>query len=107
MLNKDYIAQIVELLKEESPDKIILFGSHAYGQPDQESDIDLLVIKNIPSADIRDFRVKLKLKLWELIKKWNIPVDIVVDSENRIKQRIIEGDLFYKEILTKGNIVYA
>lgn len=107
MLNEDYIAQIVEKLKEESPEKIILFGSYAYGVPEQESDIDLLVIKNIPIAEIRDFRVNLKYKLWNLTKKWNIPVDIVVDSEDRINERIREGDLFYKEILTKGNIIYA
>ncbi len=107
MLNKDYIIQIVEQIKEESPDRIILFGSYAYGTPDQESDIDLLVIKDIPSSEVRDFRVMLKYKLWNLIKKWNIPVDIVVDSEKRINQRVNEGDMFYKEILTKGTIIYA
>jgi len=45
--------------------------------------------------------------LWDLIKKWNIPVDIIVDNQYRIDQRIKDGDMFYKEILSKGNVVYA
>ena len=58
---------IVEGLKKASPEKIILFGSYAYDTPNEESDIDLLVIKNIEPANIRDFRVSMKLKLWDKI----------------------------------------
>ena len=88
-------------------EKIILFGSYAYGNPDDESDIDLLLIKDIPTDNIREFRLKVKLKLWDIIAKWNIPIDIIVDNQNRIKQRIKDGDMFYNEILTKGNTIYA
>jgi len=102
-----YITQIVERVKLEQPEKIILFGSYAYGNPDKESDIDLFIIKNLDSKELRDFRINLKLKLWDLIKKWNIPVDIIVDNQYRIDQRIKDGDMFYKEILSKGNVVYA
>ncbi|MDA3927772.1 MAG: nucleotidyltransferase domain-containing protein [Prolixibacteraceae bacterium] len=104
---KIYIPLIVEELKKASPEKIILFGSYAYGQPNNESDIDLLIIKDIAPSELRDYRVALKLSLWNLIKNWNVPVDIIVDSQERINQRINEGDLFYKEILTKGDVIYA
>ena len=103
----NYIALIVDSIKEEAPEKIILFGSYAYGTPDNESDIDLLIIKDISPSKIRDYKLNIKLKLWELTKKWNIPVDIIVDNQQRIDQRINDGDLFYKEILTKGNVLYA
>ena len=69
MDKNEYISQIVERIKQEKPEKIILFGSYAYGNPDKESDIDLFVIKNIFPNEIRDFRLNLKLKLWDLIKK--------------------------------------
>lgn len=101
------IKQIIDSVKTENPDRIILFGSYAYGNPDDESDIDLLVIKNLEVSELRDFRIKLKLKLWSLITKWNIPVDIIVDNQERIDQRIADGDMFYKEIISKGNVVYA
>jgi len=107
-MDKDIlIAQIVERVKQENPEKIVLFGSYAYGNPDKESDIDLFIVKNLKTNELRDFRVKLKLKLWDLIKQWNIPVDIIVDNQERISQRIEDGDMFYKEIFSKGNIVYA
>ena len=107
MERSEYISKIVERIKEEQPEKIILFGSYAYGRPDNESDIDLFVIKNISTNEIRDFRLNLKLKLWDLVKKWNIPVDIIVDNQERMNQRINDGDMFYKEILSKGNVIYA
>jgi predicted nucleotidyltransferase len=107
MDRNEYISKIVERIKEEQPEKIILFGSYAYGRPDNESDIDLFVIKNISANEIRDFRLNLKLKLWDLVKKWNIPVDIIVDNQERMNQRINDGDMFYKEILSKGNVIYA
>jgi uncharacterized protein len=107
-MDKDtYILQIVERIKQEQPEKIILFGSYAYGNPDKESDIDLFIIKNLNAKELRDFRINLKLKLWDLIKQWKIPVDIIVDSQERINQRIADGDMFYKEIFSKGNIIYA
>jgi predicted nucleotidyltransferase len=107
MDKNEYISKIVERIKEEHPEKIILFGSYAYGEPDSESDIDLFILKNISASEVRDFRLKLKLKLWDLVKKWNIPVDIIVDNQERMNQRINEGDMFYKEILNKGNVIYA
>ena len=98
---------IVEELKKAEPEKIILFGSYAYGEPNSNSDIDVFVVKDIDASLVRDYRIDLKLRLWEIIKKWNIPVDIIVDSQERINQRIKEGDQFYKEIFTKGSILYA
>ncbi|MCA1760833.1 MAG: nucleotidyltransferase domain-containing protein [Bacteroidales bacterium] len=107
MNKKQYISLIVEKIKQENPEKIILFGSHAYGKPGKESDVDILVIKNIEENKIRDFRIKLKMLLWEIIIKENVPVDILVDNQERINQRINDGDMFYQEIMTKGNVLYA
>lgn len=101
------IDNITDTLKNEGVEKIILFGSYAYGVPDEESDIDLLIIKDISTLELRDFRINIKLKLWDTVKKWNIPIDVIVDSSARINQRIIDGDMFYKEILTNGNVIYA
>jgi predicted nucleotidyltransferase len=107
MENQEYISLIVDKIKQEKPEKIILFGSYAYGNPGKESDIDILVIKNIDESQIRDFRIKLKTLLWDIITKEKIPVDILVDNLERINQRISDGDLFYREIMSKGNVIYA
>ena len=107
MKNQEYISLIVDKIKQEKPEKIILFGSYAYGNPGKESDIDILVIKNIDESKIRDFRIKLKTLLWDIITKEKIPVDILVDNLERLNQRISDGDLFYREIMSKGNVIYA
>ena len=108
MSNKEkIISEIKDIIVSQGVDKIILFGSYAYGHPNKESDIDILVIKKIAEEEIRDFRIQLKLKLWDLVVRENIPIDILVDSEERINQRILDGDMFYKEVINRGNLIYA
>jgi len=104
---QQYIPLIVEELKKAEPEKIILFGSYAYGIPNEASDLDILVIKDIEAAKVRDFRIELKMKLWGIVQELNIPIDILVDSQKRINQRILNGDQFYKEIIAKGSVLYA
>jgi uncharacterized protein len=104
---QQYIPLIVEELKKSEPEKIILFGSYAYGEPNENSDIDLLVIKDIPATKVRDYRLILKKALWNLFKDQNFEFDLLVDNQERINQRIKLGDRFYEEIITKGKVIYA
>lgn len=101
------LTEVKELLIEKGAEKLILFGSMAWDRPTEESDIDLLVIKDLPKASTRDFRIDLKKALWKKFKNLNMAFDIIVDSEERIQKRIAMGDLFYKEIYTKGKILHA
>ncbi len=41
-----------QIITHYTPQKVILFGSYAYGQPDEESDIDLLIIKDTDKSPI-------------------------------------------------------
>jgi|APHig6443717817_1056837.scaffolds.fasta_scaffold445583_1 predicted nucleotidyltransferase len=104
---QQYIPLIVEELKKAEPEKIILFGSYAYGEPNDDSDIDLMVIKDLPPHKIREYRLGLKKALWNLFEGVNFEFDLLVDNEERIQQRIALGDLFYKDIITKGKVIYA
>lgn len=104
---ENLLSEITDILKQYGIEKIILFGSYAYGNPNKDSDIDLLIIKNIPANETRDFRIKLKKALWLKLGKLSYSFDIVVDNEQRIKERIKMGDLFYKEIYSKGKTIYA
>lgn len=104
---QQYIPLIVEELKKAEPEKIILFGSYAYGEPNEESDIDLLVIKDIPISKVRDYRLMLKKALWNLFKDQKLEFDLLVDNQERINHRIELGDRFYEEIITKGKVIYA
>lgn len=96
--------QIIERLKFLQPDKIILFGSYAYGTPTKESDIDLFLIKNSNLENIRELKVQAKLKLRDLISKYKIGFDILISSEDFVHSR---EDYFYKvDILQNGKVIY-
>lgn len=107
MLKQDTIQKIILLIKPFDPGKIILFGSQANDTASPDSDIDLLIIKDIPEFNIREFRLSIKKVLWTNLNELNIPFDIIVDSENRIMQRIKSGDTFYQDIITNGKVIYA
>jgi predicted nucleotidyltransferase len=101
------IESITRTLIKEGAEKVILFGSYAYGSPTKDSDIDILVIKDIPENETRNFRIKMKKALWNSLKNPQFSFDVLVDNEQRIQKRILMGDLFYKEILLKGKVLYA
>ncbi len=107
MLDKLTIQSIVNQLRKFEPKKVILFGSQASGMATKESDIDLLVIKDVPENNVRQLRLKIKEALWANSGSSQIDFDVIVDSEERILKRIELGDLFYKEIYTNGITLYA
>ena len=100
--------EIVELLKPLNLNKIILFGSYAYGVPREDSDIDIFLLKDVPKEHIRDLRLKARRMLRSLIFKRHLGIDIVADSEQRVKERIENiKDQFYIEVMTKGKVIYG
>ena len=107
MINENIKKRIIDTLRPIHPDKIILFGSQCYGTPNENSDIDLFVIMDIPVNEVRKMRLRIKKILWLEFKDENIHFDILVDSKKRIYDRINIGDLFYEEIYNKGQIIYA
>ena len=64
MLDTVTIQNIIANLKRFEPEKVILFGSQSTGLANNDSDIDLLIVKNIPENSIRDLRLEIKLALW-------------------------------------------
>lgn len=95
---------ILERLKPLNPDKIILFGSYAYGIPNEDSDIDLFLLKEVDKKNSRDLRVQAKLNLRDLTSKYKVGFDILVAPEKFIKER---EDYFYKvDILQNGKVIY-
>lgn len=90
-----------ELIKERfTPLKIILFGSYAYGNPKEESDIDLLVIMETKEHYPKE-SAKIRLYLDEHSSKV-YPMEILVRSPQEIEKRIAQNDFFIKTILEKG-----
>ncbi len=103
-LLKKELTNIVNSLKTKyRPEKIILFGSMAWGKPTKDSDLDLLIIKS--GVDKTHFHDR-SYQVSGLISH-DVPVDILVYSPYDIQKRIYLGDPFFKSILNKGRVVYG
>lgn len=88
------------LAREFQPEKVILFGSYAWGTPTADSDVDLLVI--LPFEGKSVFKsVEMRLKL-----RPRFPLDLVVRTPEKVRERLEMGDDFMKELLEKGKILY-
>jgi len=100
---------IIERLKPLNPDKIILFGSYAYGAPNEESDIDLFLLKDdLDIKNMRSYKLELQKRLFDLQKKYLLGIDLFVDSTERMQNRIANvKDQFYDEIVSKGIKIYG
>jgi len=98
------LQQIVRRIVETyAPDKIILYGSYAYGTPGPDSDFDLLIIRDSKSRPI-DRRVEVGLALLPVLKQ--TPVEPLVLTPAELAYRLQIGDQFYQEILAKGKVLY-
>jgi len=96
MLNK--------LISGYAPQKVVLFGSHVYGQPHSDSDIDLLIIKDTSERFIDRWSTVQGL-LTGLHN--SVPVETLVLTPDEVSSRLRKGDQFIAEILQKGRTLYA
>ncbi len=91
-----YARQVAERFK---PNKIILFGSFAYGEPNEHSDVDLLVVMPCPNETTQAVRIRMALEA-------PFPLDLVVRTPKRLQRRIKECNWFLREITEKGVVLY-
>ena len=89
-----------QIAREFKPEKIILFGSYAYGIPRQGSDIDLLVIMPFEGRHTEQ-RIKIHGRLKTLA-----PLNLLVRKPEEVQKRIEMGDSFMREIVERGKVLY-
>ena len=89
--------QIVDLFR---PQKVILFGSHAYGVPSSDSDIDLLVVMPLDGR-VHEQAVKIRKGI-----KSTLPIDLLVRTPEQVRERIEMEDHFMRSIVEQGKVLY-
>lgn len=89
-----------EIAREFRPQKIILFGSHASGNPEWDSDVDLLVIMPFKGTPHRQ-AVAIRSRIGA-----GVALDLLVRTPQQISRRLAMGDSFIREILKRGKVVY-
>jgi len=96
------LSEIVsKIVKHFHPEKIILFGSRAWGEPTGESDLDILVVMNIDGSPIRK-----AAEISRIARPRFLPMDIIVRTPDEIEHRKGIGDPFIKRIVNHGKVLY-
>jgi len=88
-----------QVAEKFQPDKIILFGSFAYGTPHADSDVDILVI--MPARNQLDQALRIRLAL-----DAPFPMDLIVRTPKNMEWRLKEKESFTTEVMTKGKVLY-
>jgi predicted nucleotidyltransferase len=94
---KNLCRQIVEKFQ---PEKIILFGSYAYGKPNADSDVDLLVVMPFEGRTVNQ-AIKIRQNI-----SGKMPLDLLVRTPGQIKERLSLGDFYIREIIERGKVLY-
>jgi len=83
------------------PEKIILFGSYAYGKPSKDSDLDILVImkSNLP-------RYKRSVPIYRALAGMLIPKDIIVYTPKEVEEWVDVPQAFVTTAMTRGKKIY-
>ncbi len=97
-LIQEITAKAVANLK---PQKIVLFGSHAWGQPHPDSDLDLLVIMK---TSLRPLQRAIRVR--QVCRPKFVGMDVLVRTPKEIQERLRLRDPFFLEVLQRGRVLY-
>ncbi len=86
--------------EEFGAQRVILFGSYARGNAAPDSDVDILVIGAFEGRSV-DRSVEIRMKL-----RPGFPMDLLVRTPQKVRERIEMGDAFMREILDQGKVLY-
>ncbi len=81
-------------------ERVILFGSYARGAVTKDSDVDLLVIGPFEGRSV-DRSVQIRMQL-----RPGFPVDLVLRTAEKVRERLAMGDDFMRDILEEGKVLY-
>lgn len=91
-----------KIVREFQPEKIILFGSYAWGTPTDDSDVDLFIVKK-SFEPRRKRQIELRKKLFGS----GVPMDLLVYTPEELNYRLALEDFFFEKIVNKGKVIYA
>ena len=89
-----------QIAREFHPDRILLFGSHAYGEPTEDSDVDLLVVMPFKGSS-RQQAVNIRSRI-----DTAVPLDLLVRTPEEISERLALGDFFMRDVTENGKVLY-
>ncbi|MFN8453741.1 MAG: nucleotidyltransferase domain-containing protein [Anaerolineae bacterium] len=100
---QDLTRLLNKLITGYTPQRVILFGSYAYGKPDQHSDLDLLIVKETDKSPFQR-----RVEVGRIVQDQNrmTPIQPLVITPEELREQITKGNPFLIEIIQKGEVLY-
>ncbi|MEI8141132.1 MAG: nucleotidyltransferase domain-containing protein [bacterium] len=98
---KDIKKYVNALARQFAPERVILFGSYARGNPGDDSDVDMLVIMEHPMRKDVEQAVAIDIQL-----NRTFPLDLIVRRPSEVSKRLAMGDIFLRTILGEGQVLH-
>jgi len=95
------IAYVEQLVREFAPQRVVRFGSYASGAPTPDSDVDLLVVAEIPADTARAAAAEMRCRTTHLF-----PLDLLVRTPSMLRQRLEWNDGFIADIVDQGIVLH-
>ena len=94
---QDFVNRVVE---EFAPQRVILFGSYAYGKATSDSDVDLLVVMPTKKRTVQ--------QALEIRQRISCPfaLDLLVRTPRDVRERLALGDCFLRTVINEGKTLY-
>ena len=103
MISQEKINEVINrIVKNINPEKIILFGSYASGNPSEESDLDILIVK-----EMRMPRYKRGREVKKHLRGMKIPIDVIVYTKKEIKEWEGTKTAFINQAIKQGKLLYG
>ena len=103
MVTRQEIQTITDdIVREFAPLQVILFGSYAYGAPTEDSDVDLLVVMDVPKSEFSNKAIEIRQRI-----SYHFGMDLLVRSPEEIAYRVSYNDWFLREIAEKGEVLHG
>ena len=91
-----------DIVREFAPLQVILFGSYAYGTPTEDSDVDLLIVMDIPKSEFRNKAAEIQQRIPDRFR-----MDVLVRSPEELAYRVSYNDWFLREITERGELLHG
>jgi len=91
------------IVKDMQPEKIVLFGSYAWGTPRSDSDIDLFVV--VPSSDQPSY--KRARAVYRCLRDIAVPFDVIVQTQDELARTVSLPSSFEHKVMEQGKVLYG
>jgi len=103
-ISSDLLDEIIrQLVDSIQPEKIYLFGSHAAGQADEDSDVDLLAVVPDTDRSTREIAIEGRSSLRDFL----ISFDLIVCTKSQFDRYVDVKNTIMNEVLCDGRLVYG